>query len=324
MISVVIPLRNEESNVPILAAKLSEAMESLGREYEVLFINDGSKDSTAARIQALCAADKRFKAIHFRRHAGQTAAMQAGFTYARGAIIVALDGDLQNDPADIGKIVSKLGEGYDLVSGWRKDRQDHPIKRVFLSWVANGLISFTTGVRLHDYGCSLKAYRREVLDGIELYGEMHRFIPLYAFWNGARIAEVSVRHHARAHGLSNYGLERVVKVVLDLGVVLFLHRYARKPIYVFGLCGLLSWAISGTAALAAILYKVLGEKTFIQTPLPLIAVTMFFTGIICFLLGLLAELSIRTYYESQGKPTYLIASLDNLEAPARRSTDRGS
>jgi glycosyltransferase involved in cell wall biosynthesis len=208
------------------------------------------------------------------------------------------------------------------VSGWRKDRQDHPIKRNLLSRVANRLISWSTGVHLHDYGCSLKAYRRDVIDGIALYGEMHRFIPVYAYWNGARIAEVPVRHHPRVHGKSNYGLERIVKVTLDLGVVLFLHRYARKPIYIFGFCGLCSWAVSGVSGLVAILYKVFGEKAFIQTPLPLIAITMFFTGIVCFLLGLLAELSIRTYYESQGKLTYNISSLNNLSRPSRRFTDR--
>jgi glycosyltransferase involved in cell wall biosynthesis len=322
MISVVIPLRNEESNVPILATKLVQAMNAIGREYEVLFINDGSSDNTAARIREACGTDKHLKAIHFRRNCGQTAAMQAGFIYAKGDVIVAMDGDLQNDPEDIGKVVAKLEEGFDLVSGWRKDRQDHPIKRNFLSRVANGLISSMTGVHLHDYGCSLKAYRREVLEGISLYGEMHRFIPVYAYWNGARIAEIPVQHHARVHGVSNYGLERVVKVVLDLGVVLFLHRYARKPMYVFGLFGLFSWSIGGIAAVAAVAYKLLGQKSFVQTPLPLVAVTLFFAGGICFLLGLLAELSVRTYYESQGKATYVIASFDNLEGPARRASDR--
>ena len=320
MISVVIPLHNEEANVPLLAAKLTPALVALGREYEVIFINDGSTDATAARVKEACAADPRLKAIHFRRNAGQTAAMQAGFTHARGDIIVAMDGDLQNDPADIGRVIAKLDEGYDLVSGWRKDRQDHPIKRNFLSRVANGLISSTTGVRLHDYGCSLKAYRREVLEGIALYGEMHRFIPVYAYWNGARIGEVTVTHHARVHGVSKYGLERVIKVLFDLGVVLFLHRYAQKPIYVFGLCGLASWAFSAIATLAAVAYKLLGDKSFIQTPLPLIAVTMFFTGVICFLMGLLAELSIRIYHESQDKTTYVVASRDNLRPPARRGT----
>ena len=322
MISVVIPLRNEEQNVPLLAGKLTSALGMLGLDYEVIFINDGSADATGARLRETCAADPRLKAIHFRRNSGQTAAMQAGFAHAQGEIIIAMDGDLQNDPADIPRLLAKLDEGYDLVSGWRKDRQDHPIKRNFLSRVANGLISRSTGVHLHDYGCSLKAYRREILEGIALYGEMHRFIPVYAYWNGARIAEVTVTHHARQHGTSNYGIERVVKVVLDLGVVLFLHRYAQKPIYVFGLCGLFSWGIGGLAGIAAVGYKIFGGISFIQTPLPLIAVTMFFTGAICFLLGLLAELSIRTYHESQGKPTYLVASRDNLESPARRATDR--
>jgi len=322
MISVVIPLRNEESNVPVLVGKLTEALGALGGEYEVLFINDGSTDGTAARLHQACAGDRRLKAIHFRRNYGQTAAMQAGFTHARGEIIVAMDGDLQNDPADIGKLVAKLADGYDLVSGWRKDRQDHPVRRNFLSRVANGLISQATGVRLHDYGCSLKAYRREMLEGIALYGEMHRFIPVYAYWNGARIAEVPVLHHPRVHGVSKYGLERVVKVVLDLSVVLFLHRFAQRPMYVFGTCGLLSWLISAVAGFAAVSYKIFGHRSFIVTPLPLIAVTMFFTGVICFLLGLLAELSIRTYHESQGKPTYLIAARDNLAGPARRATDR--
>ena len=324
MISVVIPLRNEESNVPILVGKLTEALGLLGSDYEVLFINDGSIDSTAARLHEACAADPRLKAIHFRRNYGQTAAMQAGFTHARGEIIVAMDGDLQNDPADIGKVVAKLGEGYDLVSGWRKDRQDHPIRRNFLSRVANGLISNASGVHLHDYGCSLKAYRREVLEGIALYGEMHRFIPVYAFWNGARIAEVPVAHYARVHGVSKYGLERIFKVVLDLGVVLFLHRFAQRPMYVFGLCGFLSWMISGVAGIAAVIYKFFGHRSFIETPLPLVAVTMFFTGVICFLLGLHAELSIRTYHESQGKPTYLIAARDNVAGPSRRASDRSA
>ena len=317
MISVVIPIFNEAPNVPALGDKLAAALDSLGREHEVIFVNDGSTDETGKRIQELIAKDRRFKAVHFRRNSGQTAAMTAGFDHARGEIIVTMDGDLQNDPADIGALLAMLDEGYDLVSGWRRDRQDHPIKRNFLSRVANGLISRTTGVKLHDYGCSLKAYRREVLQGINLYGEMHRFIPVYAHWNGARIAEVPVRHHARVHGVSNYGLERVLKVMFDLGVVLFLHGYAQKPIYVFGFCGLASWAVSFIAAFTAVTYKVFGSKSFIQTPLPLIAVTMFFTGVICFLLGLLAELSIRTYHESQGKRTYLVASRDNLSTPVK-------
>lgn len=317
-ISVVIPLRNEEPNVPVLVERLSSALAALNREYEVIFVNDGSTDRTAERLREACAAHSSFKAIHFRRNAGQTAAMQAGFAHAQGSVIIAMDGDLQNDPADIGRLLTKLDEGFDLVSGWRKDRQDHPIKRNFLSRVANSVISLATGIKLHDYGCSLKAYRREILEGITLYGEMHRFIPVYAYWNGARIAEVPVLHHPRIHGVSKYGLERVIKVLLDLCVVLFLHRFAQKPMYIFGFCGLLSWFFGGLAGFMAACYKLFGDKSFIQTPLPLVAVTMFFTGIICFLLGLLAELSIRTYHESQGKPTYLIAARDNLSAPESR------
>ena len=319
MISVVIPLFNEEPSVLPLAERLVAALDTIARTYEVIFVNDGSTDGTRARLREICLKDQHFKAVHLRRKSGQTAAMTAGFDHASGEVIVTMDGDLQNDPADIGKLLAKLDEGYDLVSGWRLDRQDHPIRRNLLSRVANGLISRTTGVRLHDYGCSLKAYRREVMENINLYGEMHRFIPVYAHWNGARIAEVPVRHHARLHGSSNYGLERVVKVVFDLGVVLFLHRWAQKPIYLFGICGLGSWLVSFISTVVAVAYRLLGLKTFVQTPLPLIAVTMFFTGIICFLLGLLAELSIRTYHESQGKRTYLVASRDNLGEPASRA-----
>lgn len=321
MISIIVPVKNEGINIPEMIQRLTRSLDGVGRDYEVIFVNDGSTDDSKDLLHAAAAADHRIKAIHFRRHHGQTAAMMAGFDHARGEVIVALDGDLQNDPADIPALLAKLEEGYDLVSGWRRDRQDHPIKRNLLSRLANGLISRATGVRLHDYGCSLKAYRRSVLAGIHLYGEMHRFIPVYAYWNGARIAEIPVRHHARVHGVSKYGLERVVKVVLDLGVVLFLHRYAQKPIYLFGLCGLTSWAVCAVATFAAVGYKLFGDKSFIQTPLPLIAIAMFFTGAVCFLLGLLAELSIRTYHESQAKPTYLIAAADNLDlrAPAPAS-----
>lgn len=321
MISVVIPIFNEAANLPTLVERLRSSLQSIEGPHEIIFVNDGSVDDSRAVLRSLSEQFPEIKAIHLRRNYGQTTAMQAGFHHATGKIIVAMDGDLQNDPADIGRLLAKLNEGYDLVSGWRKDRQDAPLKRNFLSRVANGLISWSTGVRLHDYGCSLKAYRREILDGINLYGEMHRFIPVYAYWNGARIAEVTVVHHARTHGVSKYGLERVIKVILDLGVVLFLHRYAQKPIYLFGLCGLASWAVSGMSTIAAVLYKVFGEKSFIQTPLPLIAIAMFFTGAVCFLLGLLAELSIRTYHESQGKPTYLITSCDNLDTLKRRANN---
>jgi glycosyltransferase involved in cell wall biosynthesis len=313
MISVVIPLFNEERNVSLVVEKLENARNSIGRDIEVIFVNDGSLDGTADRVREACRRDPRLKAIHLRRNSGQTAALMAGFDHAQGEIIVTMDGDLQNDPADIAGLLAKLAEGYDLVSGWRVERQDQPFKRNLLSRLANRLISSATGVPLHDYGCTLKAYRRAVLQGIHLYGEMHRFIPVYAHWNGARIAELPVRHHARMHGASNYSLERVVKVVLDLGVVLFLHRWAQKPIYIFGFCGLVSWAVSFLTAAVAVYLKLFENKAFVQTPLPLIAVNTFFMGVLCLLLGLVAELAIRTYHESQQKPTYLVASRDNFD-----------
>ena len=313
MISVVIPVYNEAANVAILVDRTVAALEAVGRPFEILLVNDGSVDGTRKAIEEIARKEPRLKGLHFRRNFGQTAAMAAGFTHSRGEVIVAMDGDLQNDPADIGRLLTKLEEGYDVVSGWRKDRKDHPIKRNFLSRVANDIISKVSGVHLHDYGCSLKAYRRSALDGVHLYGEMHRFIPIYAYWNGARITELPVSHHPRIHGTSKYGLERTAKVVLDLSVVMFLHRFSQKPMHVFGLCGLASFLLSFVSGSAAVYYKFFGNKTFIQTPLPLIAVTLFFTGVMCILMGLLAELSIRTYHESQGKPTYLIAAIDNDE-----------
>jgi glycosyltransferase involved in cell wall biosynthesis len=284
-------------------------------------VNDGSRDRTADTLAILAAKRPWLKVINLKRRSGQTAAMMAGFEYTQGKVIVTMDGDLQNDPADIGRLLAKLEEGFDVVSGWRVVRQDHRIRRVFLSRVANALISFATGVRLHDFGCTLKAYRREILEDVRLYGEMHRFIPVYASWNGAKIAELPVNHSPRKAGSSNYGLSRLVKVVLDLLVVVFLHRYAQKPIYVFGTCGLVSMAISALAGAAMIYYKFWGGKTFIETPLPLLWATMFFTGVLCLLLGLIAEMNMRIYHESQGKRTYRILSLINLpRKPADSAT----
>ena len=318
MISVVIPLHNEGENLPQLAGQIKAALEGIGQDYEVLLVNDGSTDSTGPQIKTLARADQRFKGLHFRRNFGQTAAMMAGFRHAAGDVIVAMDGDLQNDPTDIPRLLAKLDEGFDVVSGWRKDRQDNALRRNLPSFLANWLISAVSGVHLHDYGCSLKAYRRDILAGVNLYGEMHRFIPIYAYWGGGRIAEIPVSHHPRIHGASNYGLERVTKVVLDLMVVSFLHRYAQKPMHVFGLWGLASLAFSFFSGLAAVYFKIWGGKSFIQTPLPLITAILFFTGIMCFLLGLLAELSIRIYHETQNKPTYTVADADNLDIAAGR------
>jgi glycosyltransferase involved in cell wall biosynthesis len=313
MLSIIIPVYNEQDNVLPLQERLTAALHDIGIDYEVILINDGSTDSTDANLRAIAAKDPRYKVVNFRRNFGQTAAMMAGFDFASGDIIIPLDGDLQNDPADIPRLLSKLAEGYDVVSGWRHDRQDGALKRNLPSRVANWLISRISGVRLHDYGCSLKAYRRDVLTGVRLYGEMHRFIPIYASWQGGRVTEITVNHFPRLHGHSKYGLERVVKVVLDLIVVKFLANYANKPIYVFGGFGLVSVAVSMLSGLGALYLKFVEHVSFISTPLPLLVVLAFITGVMSILMGLIAEIIMRTYYESQGKQVYLVKETINLD-----------
>jgi glycosyltransferase involved in cell wall biosynthesis len=316
-LSIIVPLYNEEQNVPPLYERLHAALEQLGRSYEIVLVNDGSRDRTQELIEQLAERDPRVVAVTFRRNFGQTAALAGGIDHSRGAILVPMDGDLQNDPADIGRLLDKLAEGYDVVSGWRKDRHDS-ILRVIPSRIANGIISRVGGVRLHDYGCTLKAYRREVLEGVHLYGEMHRFIPIYASWQGARVAELPVAHHARQHGKSHYGFERTVKVLLDLIVVKFFAAYLTKPIYVFGGFGIVSLCLSLVAFAAALAFKLIppdnpwGEhwhKDFVSTPLPVLAVGLFVIGLQMILIGLLAEMLIRTYYESQHKTTYLVKNV---------------
>ena len=306
-LSVTVPIYNEEDNVNPLHERTAAALDALGRSWELILVNDGSKDRSAERLDAIAAADPRVRVVHLRRNYGQTAAFMAGLDHARGDIIVPMDGDLQNDPVDIGRLLAKLEEGFDVVSGWRKDRKDAAIKRNLPSRIANDMISKVSGVHLHDYGCSLKAYRREVLDGVKLYGEMHRFVPIYAAWNGARGTEREVTHHPRVHGESKYGLERVIKVVLDLVVVKFLFRYASKPIYVFGGFGLLNFAGAALAATWALYLKLFESTSFIQTPLPVLSVILFALGVMSFLMGLLAELLNRTYHEAQDKPVYRVA-----------------
>lgn len=316
-LTVTIPLYNEAENIPILYERVRNALDALGKRWELILVNDGSKDDSAVLLDAIAANDTRVSIIHFRRNYGQTAAFMAGLDHARGAIIVPMDGDLQNDPDDIGKLLAKLDEGFDVVSGWRRDRQDHAIKRNLPSRMANGLISRVSGVHLHDYGCSLKAYRRDVLDGVKLYGEMHRFVPIYAAWNGARVTEMAVQHHPRQHGESKYGLERVIKVVLDLLVVKFLFRYSSKPIYVFGGFGFLSIVAGGFAGIWAIALKLFKGTAFILTPLPLLAVFLCAIGVLSILMGLLAEMQNRTYHESQGKAVYRVARVVRRDHEAR-------
>jgi glycosyltransferase involved in cell wall biosynthesis len=263
------------------------------------------------------------KVVHFRRNAGQTAAMMAGIDFASGDVIVPIDADLQNDPEDIPRLLDKLDEGYDVCSGWRKDRQDEALRRNLPSRIANRLISWVSGVPLHDYGCSLKAYRREVIKDVKLYGEMHRFIPIYASWQGAKVTEVPVRHAARKYGVSKYGLDRVVKVVLDLMVVTFIDRYAKKPIYIFGGVGFACLALGVIAGVVALALKYGRGISLIQTPLPLMVVMMGITGIMCILMGLLAEIVTRTWHESQAKSIYLVKTTRNLDASGRETARAG-
>ncbi len=315
-LSVVIPLFNEEPNVEPLLDELFGALRRLGRSYEVIAVDDGSRDGTFAALAHLAAQQPALRVIRLRRNYGQTAAMSAGIEAARGDVIVPMDGDLQNDPADIGRLLAKLegddgGERFDVVSGWRKDRMDKQFGRKLPSQVANWLISAISGVWLHDYGCSIKAYRRDVLDGVRLYGEMHRFIPIYATWQGARVTEMVVNHRPRRAGTSHYGFARIAKVLLDLLVVKFLASFATKPIYLFGGFGIVS-LLAGCATFAwAVAYKLAGVKDFVDTPLPLLTVLFALVGVLSILMGLLAELMIRTYYESQNKRPYLIAEQIN-------------
>ncbi|HXF80544.1 MAG TPA: glycosyltransferase family 2 protein [Usitatibacter sp.] len=312
MLSITVPVYNEVQNLAPLHERLLAALEPLGQPFEIVLVNDGSTDGSDRALDALAAKDPRVKVVHFRRNYGQTAAMMAGIRYASGEIIIPMDGDLQNDPADIPKLLAKLDEGFDVVSGWRKDRKDAAIRRNLPSRIANLLISRISGVRLHDYGCSLKAYRRDVVKGVKLYGEMHRFIPIYATWEGGKVAEVVVSHHPRVHGHSKYGVDRVVKVLLDLIVVQFLARYASRPIYLFGGCGVVSLLLALVAGLWAVYLKYFEATSFIQTPLPLAVVLLTLTGGISILMGLLAEIIMRTYYESQGKAVYDVRSTANL------------
>lgn len=321
-LSVVVPLLDEQDNIGPLYEQISQALahQALGGlaprySYEVIFIDDGSRDNSFAVLADLHKADPKIRVIRFRKNFGQTAALSAGFAYARGNVIVAIDADLQNDPADIPKIVAKLDEGFDVVSGWRKTRHDSAVTRRLPSKIANWLISTITGVKLHDYGCTLKAYRREVLAETRLYGEMHRFIPALASWSGAKIAEIVVNHRPRTAGVGKYGLARTWKVLLDLITVNFLGSFSTKPIYVFGGLGLLSALGAVALALTVIYQKVYrgtdmsGNPLLILTPVFIIATIQFI------LMGLLAELLVRTYHESQNRPTYVIKEI--LEAPRR-------
>ena len=317
-LSVVIPVHDEEDNVEPLVRALGQALGELGRTYEVIVVDDGSADHTYARLLELAASDPLLRLVKLRRNFGQTAAMAAGFDYARGSVIVPMDGDLQNDPRDIGRLLEKIDEGYDVVSGWRKDRQDGFVRRL-PSRMANWLIGRVTGVRLHDYGCTLKAYRAEIVDETRLYGEMHRFLPALAAQAGASIAEIPVEHHPRVSGRSSYGLGRTFKVLLDLLTVKFLSVWATKPSYVFGGSGTILCVAGAGFVLWTAYQRIVNDVYVYRQPSLIVGVFLFTIGLNLILLGLLAELIVRTHHESQSKRVYLVRELRNFDD---ESTDR--
>jgi glycosyltransferase involved in cell wall biosynthesis len=312
-LSIVVPIYNEEENILPLHAGIVAALGDLPLEYEVILVDDGSIDNSFTFLKKIAQEDCRVRVIRFRRNFGQTAAMVAGFAAAKGKVLVPMDGDLQNDPADIPRLLEKIEEGYDVVSGWRKARMDTFLNRKLPSIMANYLISRLTGVHLHDYGCTLKAYRREVLEEINLYGEMHRFVPALASQVGARMTEIPVNHRHRLHGVSKVGLSRTLRVILDLMTVKFLLNYSTKPIQIFGKLGIYT-LIAAFVSGGTTLYMKLFENTSMnRNPLFILTALLFFMGIQFIVLGLLGELNARTYYEAQGKQIYVVRETVNID-----------
>src|SRR5579859_5036353 len=325
-LSVIIPIYDEQDNILPLHDQLVRELGLLGRRYEIVYVDDGSKDESPKRLRSIAESDPHVVVVQFRRNFGQTAALQAGIDMSRGSLLVFMDGDMQNDPADIGRLVEKIDEGNDVVSGWRKDRHDELVRRNVPSWIANRLISWVTGVHLNDYGCTLKAYRRETLADVRLYGEMHRFMPAYASWTGATIAEVPVTHHARRYGRSKYGIWRTFRVLLDLLTVKLLGSYATKPIYFFGAFGFLLGAAAFVCAIVVLIEKLLPPYPEAHNnPLLLLAVFLATLGVQFVLLGLLAELIMRTYHETRGRRTYSVRQVlvGGDSAGAEKTRSRG-
>ena len=328
-LSILIPVYNEVDNVGPLHAELDAVLRGSGLRYELIFVDDGSKDGTAAALEAIQDADPEHVLVAFlKRNCGQTAALSAALDLARGSTLVPMDGDRQNDPADIPRLLDRLDQGFDVVSGWRRDRHDTFLTRKVPSWIANRIVARISGVPLHDFGCTMKAYRRRVLEGVRLYGEMHRFIPIFASWQGARVDEMVVNHRARTAGRTKYGLGRTFNVVLDLILIRFFHRYAQRPIHLFGRVGLWSIFLSFLMFGLMLYYKFLHhpftgwpKKDFVETPLPLLTVILFLMGVQSILMGVLAEMVMRTYYESQSKTTYLLGEI--RRGPHRADTSRG-
>jgi len=307
LVSVVVPVFNEEDNIPLLYEELKSAFAGLGNPYEIIFVDDGSTDKSRKLIEQISVKDPGVKGIVFRRNFGQTSAIAAGIAAARGEYIMTIDADLQNDPKDIGRLLEKLREGYDLVSGWRRDRKEPFFSRRLPSITANSIISAMTGLKLHDYGCTLKVYRRELIKNVNLYGEMHRFIPVYIHWLGGRIAEVEVNHRQRKWGKSKYGLGRTLKVILDLITVKFLlGSYSTSPLYFFGGWGVFLAGAGILGAVVTLAQKFIWGYWVHKNPLLLLSVFAFVLGTQIIFIGLLAELSVRIYYESTKKPTYIV------------------
>ncbi len=311
-VSIFIPVYNEEDNLILLQDKISEALNQQAFTYEIIYVDDGSKDASYSILKQIASKNYNVKVIKFRRNFGQTAAMSAGIDVAEGKVLIPMDSDLQNDPSDVPNLLNKINEGYDVVSGWRKNRKDTFINRKLPSMIANKLISWLSGVNLHDYGCTLKAYRAEVLKDIRLYGELHRFIPICASWVGAKVTEIPVKHHERQFGQSKYGINRTFKVILDLILMKFLTDYITKPIYFFGGISFLSLLLSAASFVWAIVLKITNNVDLDGTPLPLLGAMFFTVAIQIFMMGILADLIMRTYYESQNKSTYAVEETINL------------
>ncbi len=322
-LAVIIPVYNEIENIDALHAELEAALRALDVSYRIVYVDDGSRDGSREKLAELALAQPEVVFVDFRRNFGQTAAIAAGIDHAEAGTVVLMDADLQNDPADIALLLQKLDEGYDVVSGWRRNRKDKALTRRLPSNIANGLISRVTGVHLHDYGCTLKAYRREVVDEIRLYGEMHRFIPVFAAAAGASIAELAVNHRPRLYGQSKYGLWRTFKVILDLITVKFLLSYRTTPMYLFGGFGLGLIGVSFVTLAAALANKLISGTSLIRTPLTQLAATLLILGVQSILMGLLAELLVRTYHESQDKPIYVVRRVIRQGAEQYPRNQRG-
>lgn len=311
-LSILVPVYNEVDNLPALRERLTVALDKTGHAWEVVLANDGSTDGSAQALDDIAAGDTRFKVVHLRRNFGQTAALMAALDHSRGDVVVMIDADLQNDPDDVGRVVAKLDEGYDVVSGWRQDRRDAEWGRRWPSRVANRLISRMTGVYLHDYGCTLKAYRRWTIENVRLYGEMHRYIPVYTSWVGARVTELVVKHNPRVRGKSKYGLSRTPRVLLDLLVIFFLDRAMDRPMQFFGHAGLYLLLGAFLTGCLAVWLRVVNGTSFIQTPLPLLVVLLTITALLSVFLGVIAEMQMRTYFESRDQRAYIVRKTVNI------------